>query len=145
MTGNHTLIAFAFFDGEVSVSEKLKMVSALNKESNNWNRIKADIKACEIEKLSLSDFVSKHTLNFLKILFDEKYQNFLKEDPNTWPVNPDYLRGKEIVGKQIVVNDAAERGIHLITKFSAILTHQEKQKHWKIYEKLKNFCYKYSL
>lgn len=38
------------------------------------------------------------------------------------------LRQKKIVKKLLVVNDIAERGVALITRFNAVLTHQEEQK-----------------
>lgn len=54
--------------------------------------------------------------------------DYLRTDPSTWHENENYILAKTLVSKLLVVNDIAERGIALITRFNTALTHQEEQK-----------------
>lgn len=78
--------------------------------------------------MELSSFVSSQTLDFFETLSGVRWHSFLTEDPKTWHNNSEFKNLENIVNKLIVVNDPAERGISLITKFNNILTHQEDQK-----------------
>ena len=43
--------------------------------------------------------------------------DFLEKDPSCWLADDDYLKGLKIVRHFRVVNDAAERGVQLVTRF----------------------------
>lgn len=53
--------------------------------------------------------------------------------------NPNYVLAKEVGKKLLVLNDTAERGISLITRFNSNLKHQEHQKQAIIHAILKYY------
>ena len=53
---------------------------------------------------------------------------FLQEKPENWRKNQNYLLGREIVKKIQPINDSAERGVALMTQYSAKITKNEDQK-----------------
>lgn len=55
---------------------------------------------------------------------------FLNQPPANWNSCSDYKKAKEVVKSLQVVNDAAERGIALISTFNDILTNKEDQKQY---------------
>lgn len=67
----------------------------------------------------LSSFVTAKTLNFFERL--DIQTDFLKFDPETWIYRQDYLEALSICKNISVVNDAAERGIKLITEYNNII------------------------
>jgi len=44
-------------------------------------------------------------------------QRFLKKDPSEWANDPNFIHGKNITKDLKVVNDCAERGVALITRY----------------------------
>lgn len=60
----------------------------------------------------------------------EKSAAFLTKDPSEWPTDEVYIEMREKARQMKVVNDCAERGIALITKFNASLTKNEQQKQY---------------
>ena len=79
-------------------------------------------------KKGLEFFVTPHTKNFFTIF--NINLNFLTIDPPQWSENADYKKGFEIVNKLKVVNDAAERGVKLMSDYNRFLTKDEEQKHF---------------
>lgn len=146
---SETLIGLAFFDRTIDAQTKRLMVAALEKESNNKSCKQASIdakfetyrgnKKCiildsvNVSKLNIDGFVTSNTKIFFESLFAndsnaEDPNNFLKIDPSRWINNEKYLRAEEIVKKMVVVNDAAERAINLITRFNEKVTTIEDEK-----------------
>lgn len=83
----------------------------------------------------LCDFVTENTYFFFHtILNPAKKQDFLRPDPAVWNQDENYIAADNIVKKLLVVNDIAEHGIALITRFNTVLTHQEKQKQYILHE-----------
>lgn len=71
----------------------------------------------------LSDFVNVNTLKFFE-RFDISV-DFLNADPESWHEREDYNDGLEICSKLQVVNDCAERGVQLFTKYNKFGTRNE--------------------
>lgn len=128
------LIGLSFFDSTINLETKRKMVESLEKPGHPDNPKRTYINNIELSNATLANFVTNNTYDFFNILFHdtEISYNFLKEDPSTWNNNKDYVKAKKIVEGLKIVNDIAERGISLITKFNPVLTHQENQKQYLI-------------
>lgn len=122
------LIGLALFDVEVDIDEKRAMVNAFENPSNIQSRIKGQVKESQIETATLSQFVSKTTLDFLYILSDGQDMPFLQMDPSDWHDNVQYKSLCNKVNGMAVVNDHAERAIALIKDFNNIITRKEDQK-----------------
>lgn len=122
------LVGLAFFDKTVSNETKKQMVTALQKRGseNPLRRIK--IPDTQIRKMVLSDFVTDNTLRLFAAL--EIETEFLRTKPNTWHENVQFLNGLQKVKGMKVVNDAAERGVALISEFNGVLTNQEDQQNY---------------
>lgn len=122
------LVALAFFDNQVSVSTKKKMVNALDVEGpeNPLKRITLD--ASLINSKQLEDFVSKNTLRFFTITGISS--NFLKKNVEDWPKDEGYINGRNIVCSMRVVNDVAERGVALMEEYNKLHTNNEEQKQY---------------
>ena len=120
------LVAFAFFDRDIDVSEKRAMVEGLSREGEEDppKRV-CNLDQSKIPDKRLRDFVTQNTRKFFQIL--SLPDSFLKEDPDTWVTNPDYLKAEEVVRELRVVNDTAERGVALMQEYNALLTKDEEQ------------------
>lgn len=123
-------LGLAFFDKDVSIEEKRKMVLALERDSDNAKKLL--VKPTELmntfEQKQLSDFVTKNTMSFF-----ERFKiptEFLKNDPNEWAHSDDYSTAVEFLSKIHVVNDTAERNIKLFSDYNTILTNDEKDKQY---------------
>lgn len=129
---SETNVALAFFDEEISLEMKRKMVQNLNIEGHPESPSRILLPVEKIMSSEISDFVTNNTLFFFDTILNEEItkvnQNFLKNDPSTWETNENFINAKEILKKLLVVNDIAERGVSLITRFNTVLTHQEQQK-----------------
>lgn len=119
------LVSFAFFDDELSVQEKKKMVEALKIEGTEdcLKRINLDI--THIHEKNIENFVSSNSLRFFQILGISS--NFLKKDVETWNEDTDYVAAKNIVHSLRVVNDIAERGVALMEEYNKLITSNEEQ------------------
>lgn len=126
-------VGFAFFDINVSLEEKRKMVEAL-KLSEEYIPIETshriDVPKKEILQTyaskELSDFVTPNTRTFFDRMKISK--DFLEHDPSVWNERDDYSAGVRACYSICVVNDAAERGVKLITDYNKILTNDEEEK-----------------
>lgn len=119
---------FAFFDNEVPLDEKRRMVDALNKQRTHKKVLKCtenQLKTTYKDK-QISDFVSSNTLKF----FDRfgMSTGFLKVDPSQWGSNEEYMKSLEVCESIHVVNDTAERAVKLFSQYSQILTKNEEEK-----------------
>lgn len=146
---SETLIGFAFFDRTIDAKTKRLMVAALKKDGDNANCKQASIEAdytwitdtkkcivlesVEVSKLHIDEFVTSKTHSFFDSLFandsnEEDPKSFLEIDPSRWINNEKYLRAEEKANKLIVVNDAAERAVNLMTRFNEKVTTIEDEK-----------------
>lgn len=118
-------LGLAFFDSSVSIDEKRKMVKALKTNAIERKRIDSNSREMkkEFKNKQLSDFVNANAMNFFN-RFDISC-DFLNADPKTWHDREDYIDGLEICSKLQVVNDCAERGVQLFTKYNKFGTKNE--------------------
>lgn len=120
------LVGFSFFDENVSSVTKRKMVEGLNKRTGSLKNIKnRTLSKTDFTSLTLDKLVTKNTnvfFEYLKIPI-----SFLREDPENWPNNKDYIKGKSIVNSIKVTNDNAERGVALVQEFNKFSTKDEDQ------------------
>ncbi|KAG0713304.1 hypothetical protein GWK47_016498 [Chionoecetes opilio] len=102
----------AFFDSRIDVEEKKQMVKALDKPAS-----KKELKRLEGKKMtmssSLSPFVTSKTRSFFQKL--EADEGFLAKDPALWEEDDRFKNARKRALGLRVVNDAAERGIALVT------------------------------
>ncbi|CAH0562819.1 unnamed protein product [Brassicogethes aeneus] len=120
------LVALAFFDEEVSLEIKQKMVIALNEEGPDYSPKRITLDLSHIEEKNIEDFVTSNTLRFFRILGIPSA--FLQKEPRLWEEDEDYKASREIVRSMRVVNDIAERGVALIEEFYKLITTDEEQK-----------------
>lgn len=125
-------VAFAFFDQNVPNEMKRKMVERLEygTPSRGCKRVicqPANIREKFISK-DLCDFVTVNTKTFFNRFGINT--DFLGFDPSTWSERVDYKGAVQICHNIHVVNDAAERGVKLMTEFNQILTNDEEQKQY---------------
>jgi hypothetical protein len=127
------VVALAFFDPNLPFESKMKMVNALNRETElsikNEKRIQILIDEIpEIINDGIEQFVSSETREFFK-RFDLN-DEFLMTDPSTWHQNESFVKGLELVNKLKVVNDSAERGVKLMEDYNKLFTKNEQQKQY---------------
>jgi hypothetical protein len=123
-------VGLAFFDINISVETKKKMVKNLKLEKESPGMCKRvqvnDQFIAYFMKYEIEHFISSETNEFFnRFNFDI---SFLQKDPSTWPLDESYQNAFDIVKKLNVVNDAAERGIKLIEDYNNLLTKNEEQK-----------------
>lgn len=120
--------ALAFFDPDVPLEEKRKMVERLQSAE-------PIVKLAEYRKFlknprlllhnTLSDFVSYKTKHFF-VSFGLS-SDFFEFDPSTWTTNVDYLDALECCRELSVVNDTAERGVRFMKEYNKLLTKSDEQ------------------
>lgn len=120
-------MALTFFDSNVSVEVKRKMVNRLKEQDPKiillQNRKHLNPK--ELLKYDLSDFVS-HKTNFFFSSFGLS-TDFFKLDPSEWNDNEEYQTAYDFCKKLFVVNDAAERGVKFMKDYNRVLTKDEEE------------------
>jgi hypothetical protein len=128
------LVGLAFFDPDVSVTTKRKMVEALHvSEEEHVNSdvvqpkcaTRISITAENSLHHSLEDFVTCNTRKLFEKL--NISTDFLDEDPEIWADLEDFKKGTEIVNHLLVTNDNAERGVSLVQELNQLNTHDEEQ------------------
>lgn len=122
------LVSFAFFDDELPVQDKKKMVDALKIEAieDCPKRINIDVK--HIDEKNIEDFVTSNSLRFFQILGISS--KFLNKDVETWNDDADFVAAKKIVHSMRVVNDIAERSVALMEEYNKLITTDEEQKQY---------------
>lgn len=127
-----TSVPLALFDNRVSVEEKRLMVAALcvgEEDDEGTPPTRATVLLDDsVLDLKLSEFCSKQSLRFFSATGISS--KFLDKDPELWSADVDYVQGLNIVTHFKIVNDCAERGVALITKFlkGNKLTQDEEQR-----------------
>ena len=118
----------AFFDDDISPSEKIKMVKALDTESSfpgSLKRIKIS-DASELNGKEIHNFVCRETRTFFQRF--NLSTDFLGTNPETWHEIKEYKEDCSIVRKIKVVNDCSERAIKLIDEYEKLLTKDEEER-----------------
>ncbi|KAL4141736.1 hypothetical protein QTP88_004317 [Uroleucon formosanum] len=106
--------ALAFFDTNLTIETKIKMVDS----------IKVNNLTSEINKRII---VSPNEVT--QIMKKEIY-DFIYQHPSMWDENVDFQKGLEIVNTFRVINDTAERGVKLMEEYNKVLTKNEEQKQY---------------
>lgn len=123
-------VGLSFFDNNVSVDIKKKMVKAINVQENKEKCKRIIANPTNIlqtySQKDLSDFVNSNTHAFFDRL--EISKEYLLVDPSDWNERFDYAQASQICQNLSVVNDAAERGAKFITDYNNKLTHNEEEK-----------------
>lgn len=114
-------VGFAFFDPNVSIEEKRRMVERMQCDQPQVKLIKG--KTCLRPEMllntSLSDFVSVKTMKLFTrfgLSFD-----FSSLDPSQWHLNVEYKKSHKLLNGMLVVNDVAERGICFMKSYNRVL------------------------
>lgn len=122
------LVSLAFFDDELSVQEKKKMVEALKIEGTHDCLKRIHLDMATIHEKNIENFVSSNSLKFFQVLGISS--DFFYKDVETWNEDPDYIAAKNIVHSLRVVNDIAERGVALMEEYNKLITTNEEQKQY---------------
>lgn len=119
-------VSLAFFDNDVSVDVKRKMISKMNVIEDYDESIKiATIDLLNLRDTSLEQFVTSKSGNFFKNF--GLSTEWIKDDPEVWNLNSDYIKDQNTVRLIKVVNDLAERSVQVFEKHSGLLTKNEEQ------------------
>lgn len=130
-------VAMAFFDINVEIDEKKKMVAALKnprkilenprkRRKNPTDDVNVPVKAVQIDTCStISSFVTEDSNEFFTIM--NIPTDFLDESPENWNANLHYLSAQERVKALVVVNDVAERAVKLVTDYNNKITKDPEQ------------------
>lgn len=126
------LIALAFFDSDVPLGVKVKMVKAI-KERESSKECSKRVIVNEKDSTSwiykeIDEFVSRRSL----FLFEQfgVSDEFLNISPELWPLNRYFQEAVKIFKDLKVVNDIAERAVALIEQYNDCLTRNEEQKQY---------------
>ena len=126
--------ALAFFDNDISVTERRKMVAKLDVSENNDDDEEGEemkqvlihnSEVSEVCEQGIDQFISSDTLKFFEKL--NLNTEWIKRDPEEWEKDDQYNKSKEIVTAIKVVNDVAERNVHLFAEYNGHLTKNEEQ------------------
>ena len=121
------LVALSFFDDQVTLETKRRMLWALHHVPGaDHHMSRAAVDVSNIAEKSLEDFVTTNTRNVFHIT--GFLMNFLETDPETWEDDPDFRAAKQTVKSLKVVNDTAERGLAQIEEYNKLHTTDEEQK-----------------
>ncbi|XP_050714934.1 uncharacterized protein LOC126997731 [Eriocheir sinensis] len=123
---SETLVGFAFFEDQVTLEVKRKMVKNLKDKPGSKDAPKRIHSVNRPQNMDLSDLVTTFTKRFFNILHVN--EDFLQKDPLEWAADQKYQRSLDLVKSVRVVNDLAERGVALMTELNDSLTKSEEQK-----------------
>lgn len=132
---SESLVGLAFFDRSIDAKTKRLMITALEKngDANKFRHANINILTVTVADLNIESFITSRTLTFFESLFTKKpdeanHLDFLEIDPSRWEKNESYLRAEKVAKGMLVVNDAAERAVGLMTRFNEKLTNVETEK-----------------
>lgn len=124
--------SLAFFDDNVPLQTKIKMVNAMKSREigpdENKRIILQPEKMYEYANKNIEDFISTQSTNFFNRFGIS--MDFLDLDPTLWNENEQYKKGRELVNNIRVVNDVAEREVKLMEDYNKIITKNEEQKQY---------------
>jgi len=120
------LVGLSFFDSEVPVTVKRKMVQALRSLEANGQCAepkRITLTANNASTASLEHFVNCNTQKLFRKL--QITDDFLNCDPELWVTREDYQQGTKIVNALLMTNNNAERGVALVQELNKLITHDE--------------------
>ncbi|KAL4103442.1 hypothetical protein QTP88_018819 [Uroleucon formosanum] len=136
--------ALSFFDKNVSIESKIKMVQSI--KNNNCDT--EETKRLNIQNYNIQNILEKKIENFITVdslKFFTRFNlstNFLDLEPQLWDTDENYKIGFHMVQQLKVVNDTAERSIKLIEDYNSIITKNEDQKQF-LLQVVRNYRQKY--
>ncbi|KAL7297107.1 hypothetical protein TKK_0009529 [Trichogramma kaykai] len=139
--------ALAFFDDTISSETKRKMVKNLKVSveceeiATECKRLSTKVNVIQLCENEMDHFINENSLKFFSRFEIEK--NFLEIDPDEWKNHDDYKQGVKVVENLKIVNDTAERAIHLLQSYNNILTKNNDQKLYMI-QLIKQYNEKFS-
>ncbi|KYM93405.1 hypothetical protein ALC62_15995 [Cyphomyrmex costatus] len=129
--------AMSFFDDEISIDIKRAMqkslfINKIHEDINSPKRfyINDTTNMQDLQQREMDFFINNQSL-----LFFERFginKQFLQLNCEMWTKDDDYLQGLQIVKELRVVNDTAERTVHLTEQYINVLTKDEQQKQYLI-------------
>jgi len=124
--------ALAFFDTNLTIETKIKMVDSikLNNLTSEINKqiIVSPNEVTQIMKKEIYDFIYVESTSFFSRFGIST--SFLEQHPSMWDENVDFQKGLKIVNTFRVTNDMAERGVKLMEEYNKVLTKNEEQKQY---------------
>ncbi|KAL4144007.1 hypothetical protein QTP88_006252 [Uroleucon formosanum] len=120
--------AFSFFDENVPVESRKKMITALNTDFEEEYRKQYVLKPNQVTTIlnkSIDDFICSESMelfNRFKINTD-----FINIDPSSWQNNESYKKAAAIIKNIPVINDVAEQRVKLIGEYNNKITKDESQ------------------
>lgn len=136
-----TLVGFAFFDDQVTLEMKRKVVKNLKEKPGTKDTPQRIHPVDRPQIMNLNYFVTTSTKRFFNILHVN--EDFLQKDPPEWAADKKISTISRPGKSTRVVNDLAKRGVVLITEFNASLTKSLEQKQYllKVFEPhRKKYC-----
>ena len=110
-------VGLSLFDDSIPTETKRKMVRNIQTVEGRASPEPRSNKNAEyFLRKELPDFFTKSTIRLLRSLAIDS--SFLEIDPDFWNENDAFQQGKYKVKNLKVTNDAAERGVALITEFT---------------------------
>jgi adenylate/nucleoside-diphosphate kinase len=136
--------ALAFFDTNLTIQTKIKMVDSI-KLNNLTSKINKRIiispnEVTQIMKKEIYDFIYIESTSFFSRFGIPT--SFLEQHPSMWDENEDYQKGLEIVNTFRVTNDTAKRGVKLMEQYNKVLTKNEDQKQY-VLQVVEDYRHKY--
>ena len=128
------ICALSFFDDEISTEVKRKMMKALQIGRNISNDplkrlyVHSDTDIKNLCYKELDYFINETTWRFFEKFNIET--SFFQFDVETWPTQATFLEGLQVVKNLTVINDVAERNVHLAEQYMNFLTQDENQKQY---------------
>ena len=98
---SETLAGFAFFDDQMTLEVKRKMVKNLKDKPGSKDAPKQIHPVNRPQNMDLSDFVTTSTKRFFNII----HEDFLRKDPLEWAADEKYQRSLDLVKSVRVIND----------------------------------------
>ncbi|KAK7865492.1 hypothetical protein R5R35_014608 [Gryllus longicercus] len=129
------LSVLSLFDDDIPSHTKREIINAMN-SGTEYEIANIQKKLVINSKDNLQDLKNKEIDYFVNSqslhLFDrfDIRKEFLKQDIETWSENEDYLKALSVFVKLHVVNDCAERIVHLTQDYINVLTKDESQKQY---------------
>ena len=127
---NEKNICMALFDHTLPLDERRALATAIltsKAKSTKSKRPRINIHV-NIQNLQLTNFVTKGSVKFFDIIGESP--SFLQLDPSEWLQNDAYKSALSVVKNLKVVNDSAERAVHLMSHFHNSLTKDPEQQQY---------------
>jgi hypothetical protein len=115
------------FSKKLTVFQKVELQNEIKKYEGDWSQRDVQLKKMgKLEKRTICSFVGAASICGLRTL-GINTEFILNSDPATWNNSPEYEANESIIMALKVVNDCAERGVKLMSKYNTSRTKDELQ------------------